>query len=66
LGRRWFLIVGNLISIVGGIICATAQSVNVVIVGMAFAGMGTTGQHFAIAGISELFPHKDRGLAQGK
>jgi hypothetical protein len=35
------VVLGNLIAVVGGIICAMAQSVNVVIVGMAVAGIGS-------------------------
>jgi hypothetical protein len=36
------VVLGNLgVAVVGGIICATAQSVNVVIVGMAVAGIGS-------------------------
>jgi MFS family permease len=66
LGRRWFFIVGNIAAIVGSIICATAQSVNVVIVGMTIGGVGAAGQHLALAAVSEIFSFKARGLAQGK
>jgi MFS family permease len=66
LGRRWFFIVGNVFALVGAIICAAAQSVNVVIVGMTFAGIGAANQQLAMTGVSELFRNKHRSYAQGK
>jgi MFS family permease len=66
LGRKWFVVVGNLLAIIGAIICATAHSVQVVIVGMAIAGLGSCGQQMSLAAISEVFPRKWRGFALGK
>lgn len=40
LGRRWFLVIGNLICTVGHIVVASAKNGNSVIVGMAIAGFG--------------------------
>lgn len=65
LGRRYFFLVGLTSSIIGGIIACTAQSVPVVIVGTAFIGVGTAIQQMIIAAMSEIYPNKYRGYAQG-
>jgi MFS family permease len=61
----YFFIIGNVTALIGAIICAAAQSVNVVIVGMTFGGIGAAHQQLAIAGLSEIFPNKYRAYVQG-
>jgi MFS family permease len=43
-GRRWFFIGGNLVALIGVIVCATAQSIDALIVGSAIYGVGETVQ----------------------
>ena len=66
LGRRWFFIVGNLIALIGTIVCCTAHSIRVVIIGMTFSGVGAASQQLALAAAAEIFPNKYRGYVQGK
>lgn len=66
LGRRWFFIAGNILALIGSIVCSTAHSVRVVIIGMAFAGAGAAHQQMALAALAEIYPNKYRGLVQGK
>lgn len=57
-GRRWFIIGGQVFAIVGSTISATAKSVNVVITGAAFTGIaGGTQQLYPLL-VHELVPNK--------
>lgn len=53
-GRRWFFIGGNVVALVGIIVCATAQNVNALIVGCAIYGLGETVQLSFNVAIGEL------------
>ncbi|RTE70340.1 hypothetical protein BHE90_015270 [Fusarium euwallaceae] len=64
LGRRYFFIAGNTIGIIAGIVAATAQSVQVVVVGTTLSGMAAAFQQLAIAAASEIYPNKYRGFVQ--
>jgi MFS family permease len=62
-GRRWFFIGGGLIALVGNIICASAFSMEQLIVGATVYGIGEATQLcFAIA-IGELVMNKHRPIA---
>jgi MFS family permease len=64
LGRRYFLIGGQLFGVVGSIICAKGNNVNVVIGGSILAGIGgATALLYPII-IHELIPNKHRHWAQ--
>jgi MFS family permease len=65
LGRRWFLIVGNAIGLVGSIIGGTAQSINQLIAGNALLGTAAAVQLSFTIVISELLPAKWRGYGIG-
>ncbi|KAJ3545774.1 hypothetical protein NM208_g2355 [Fusarium decemcellulare] len=64
LGRRYFFIAGNAIGIIAGIVAATAQSVQIVIVGATMSGMAAAFQQLAIAAACEIYPNKYRGSVQ--
>lgn len=62
MGRRWVAIMGCAFIIVGMVICSTAQSMNIFIGGMVFAGIGAgVGELTALAVTSELAPTSQRG-----
>ncbi|KAI0538876.1 fungal trichothecene efflux pump [Xylaria digitata] len=61
-GRRWFFIIGNIVALVGIIICSTAQNVNTLIVGSTIYGIGETVQLSFNVAIGELVPNKYRPL----
>ena len=63
LGRRWFMIAGNLFVPVGYIIAATANNFNQVIAGMAVAGVGGAICQMATFTAPELLPNKWRPAA---
>ncbi|KAF2715467.1 MFS general substrate transporter [Pleomassaria siparia CBS 279.74] len=62
LGRRWFLVGGNLVSTVGHIVVATATGPNSVIAGMAIAGFGGGNCQMAAFALPELLPNKWRHI----
>ncbi|KAI0409938.1 fungal trichothecene efflux pump [Xylaria palmicola] len=59
-GRRWFFIIGNLVALVGIIVCSTAKNVNTLIVGSTIYGIGETVQLSFNVAIGELVPNKYR------
>ena len=63
-GRRYFLIVGQLFGVVGSIICAQAQSVNTLIAGSAFVGVGGAAGLLYPVIIHELIPNRHRPWGQ--
>ncbi|EXJ76287.1 uncharacterized protein A1O5_00795 [Cladophialophora psammophila CBS 110553] len=63
LGRRYFFLVGLTFSIVGAIIACTAKSISVLIVANTILGIGTAMHQMVLAGISEIYPNKWRGIA---
>jgi len=63
-GRRYFLIGGQLTGIIAGIISAKATSVNMLIAGSVLLGFSQTAQLTFPYVIQELVPNKHRGYAQ--
>ncbi|KAK0388896.1 hypothetical protein NLU13_2473 [Sarocladium strictum] len=64
-GRRWVLLCGQAIILVGGIVCACAQSTLNVVAGTTLIGFGAGVIMVAYPGISELLPNKYRGIGLG-
>jgi MFS family permease len=62
LGRRWFLVGGNLICFIGHIVIATAKSASAITAGMALVGFGGANCQMAAFALSELLPNKWRHL----
>src|ERR1700744_2539039 len=62
-GRRNFLLVGNLLAMIGTVVAATATTVNSAIVGGTFVGVATSMRQLAWACLGEIVPKRDRGLA---
>ncbi|KAH7406344.1 fungal trichothecene efflux pump [Phaeosphaeria sp. MPI-PUGE-AT-0046c] len=61
-GRRWVAIIGAGFLILGMIVCSTAQTMNIFISGMVFAGIGAgINELTALAVTSELAPTSQRG-----
>ncbi|KAI1618842.1 siderophore iron transporter [Exophiala viscosa] len=63
-GRRYFLIGGQIFGVVAGIISAKATSINMLIGGSVLMGFSTTVQLTFPYVIQELIPNKYRGWAQ--
>ncbi|KAH8594915.1 major facilitator superfamily domain-containing protein [Bisporella sp. PMI_857] len=63
-GRRWFLIILTFMGIVGSIIVARANSMNMAIAGMCINGLSYGAQPLLHAVVSEVLPRKDRPFAQ--
>ncbi|KAK7224986.1 hypothetical protein V2G26_012989 [Clonostachys chloroleuca] len=61
-GRRWFFIGGNIVALVGIIVCAFAKNVDSLIVGAAIYGLGETVQLSFNVAIGELVPNKYRPM----
>jgi MFS family permease len=64
-GRRNSIMLGNLSGLIGCVISATAQQVNVVIGGGIFIGFATSLQQQAWAALGEIVPKKHRALVLG-
>ncbi|CAI6290664.1 unnamed protein product [Periconia digitata] len=63
-GRRYFIIAGQVLGLVGGIIAATAKSVPTVIGANAFIGLAACAQVMYPLLIAEIVPNKYRGVSQ--
>ncbi|KIW86462.1 hypothetical protein Z517_01860 [Fonsecaea pedrosoi CBS 271.37] len=61
-GRRYVIMAGQGLNIVGGIVAATAQTTKHVIAGSAIVGFGAGLIFVAYAGIPEILPNKYRGM----
>ncbi|KAI0169998.1 putative siderophore iron transporter [Hypoxylon sp. FL1284] len=61
-GRRWFFIGGNVVALIGIIVCSVAQNVDTLIVGSAIYGLGETVQLSFNVAIGELVPNKHRPM----
>ncbi|KAK5061528.1 hypothetical protein LTR84_008072 [Exophiala bonariae] len=61
-GRRYVILVGQLLTIVGGAIACSAQSMNQLIAGEVILGGSIGTVSVAYAGISEILPNKWRGV----
>jgi len=64
-GRRKFLIIGNILGLIGCVMSATAQHINVAIGGGILIGTASACQQVAWAGLTEVVPRKYRSLALG-
>ncbi|KAL2430475.1 hypothetical protein ABEF95_008581 [Exophiala dermatitidis] len=61
-GRRYVILAGQLLTIVGGAVACTAQSMNQLIAGEVILGGSIGTVSVAYAGISEILPNKYRGM----
>ncbi|KAI1076195.1 trichothecene efflux pump [Whalleya microplaca] len=61
-GRRWFFIGGNIVALVGIIVCSAAQNVDSLIIGSAIYGLGETVQLSFNVAVGELVPNKHRPI----
>ncbi|OCK82285.1 MFS general substrate transporter [Lepidopterella palustris CBS 459.81] len=64
-GRRYMLILGNIIALVGAIVCATSDQIWVLMLASCIAGFGGGCQGQASPILSEIFQRKHRGIVQG-
>ncbi|KAH7124335.1 fungal trichothecene efflux pump [Dactylonectria macrodidyma] len=64
-GRRYTMILGNLMLLVGSIVGGVAQNMGTLIAAMAIGGFASGLIFVAYAGISELVPKKYRGVGLG-
>ncbi|KAL9079600.1 MAG: hypothetical protein Q9157_001537 [Trypethelium eluteriae] len=62
LGRRWFLVIGNLITTVGHIVVASAKTSNQITAGMVIIGFGGALCQMAAFALPELLPNKWRHI----
>lgn len=53
-GRRWFFIGGNLVALIGIIVCSVAHNIDTLIVGSAVYGVGETVQLSFNVALGEL------------
>ncbi|CAK7210129.1 hypothetical protein SBRCBS47491_000666 [Sporothrix bragantina] len=65
IGRRYFLIGGQVFGVIGSAICAKATSINMLIAGSTIYGIASSTQLTFPYVIQELVPNKHRGIAQG-
>ncbi|KAK4949977.1 hypothetical protein LTR10_011819 [Elasticomyces elasticus] len=61
-GRRYILMFGQVLLIIGHIIAATANNLNQAIAGMVIIGFGTGSTFVLYPGISELLPNRYRSI----
>jgi MFS family permease len=64
LGRRYFIIAGQALGLVGAIIAATSKNINTLIGANVFIGLGGATQVLYPLLIMEIVPNKHRGTAQ--
>ncbi|KAK7204237.1 trichothecene efflux pump [Myxozyma melibiosi] len=64
-GRRNFLLFGNILSVIGCVMSATAKRVDIVIGGAVFIGAGSSMHQIAWSALSEMVPRKSRSVALG-
>ncbi|OJD39996.1 major facilitator superfamily transporter protein [Diplodia corticola] len=64
-GRRWVTLSGQIITLVGAIVGATAQKTTTVAAASTIIGFGAGVAFVAYPGISELLPNKYRGIGLG-
>jgi MFS family permease len=64
IGRRYFLIGGQLLGVIASVLSAKATSINMLIAGSVVQGFAATAQLTFPYVIQELVPNKHRGYAQ--
>lgn len=64
-GRRYFIISGNILGVIGSIVSATAKSVQILIAGNVLLGLAASTQTSTPAVLGELIPMKHRFLVTG-
>ncbi|RDL41434.1 uncharacterized protein BP5553_01413 [Venustampulla echinocandica] len=64
-GRRYLIIAGNVVSLVGAIVGGTAKSAGMIIAAQTLLGFGCGLVFVGYAGIPELLPNKWRGFGLG-
>ncbi|KAM0339650.1 hypothetical protein ACHAPU_010832 [Fusarium lateritium] len=64
-GRRWVLLSGQTIILVGAIVCAFAETTLRIVTGTTLIGFGAGVIMVSYPGISELLPNKYRGIGIG-
>ncbi|RFN52089.1 hypothetical protein FIE12Z_3641 [Fusarium flagelliforme] len=64
-GRRWVLLSGQTIILIGAIVCALAESTLRIVTGTTLVGFGAGVIMVSYPGISELLPNKYRGIGIG-
>ncbi|OCK74612.1 trichothecene efflux pump [Lepidopterella palustris CBS 459.81] len=64
-GRRNFIIAGNMISVIGTCVAATAKDINTVIAGAVLIGIAGSFRQIAWTSLGELVPKAYRGMAFG-
>ncbi|KAB5517489.1 fungal trichothecene efflux pump [Coniochaeta sp. 2T2.1] len=62
-GRRWFIIGGNVLLLIGFLVGATAKTNTNMLIGMAFIGFGAGNAQLAAFALPELLPNKWRHIA---
>jgi len=62
-GKKWFLVVGPTISVIGAIVAATSKNLNTIIVGQAVGGMGSAMSIVAVPAGMEVVPAKYRPMS---
>lgn len=65
IGRRWFLIGGQLSGVIGAIMGTTAPNINMLIGSTVFTGIAAACQLTYLLLVMEIVPNKLRGWAQG-
>ncbi|KAH8593865.1 major facilitator superfamily transporter [Bisporella sp. PMI_857] len=64
-GRRWPVLIGQALAIVGCSVCAAAQNTNMLIAGQAVNGFASGLIFISYAGVPEMLPNKHRALGLG-
>ncbi|KAJ5698367.1 hypothetical protein N7462_000372 [Penicillium macrosclerotiorum] len=62
LGRRWFLVLGNLVCFIGHIVVASAKTSNQITAGLVISGFGGANCQMAAFALPELLPNKWRHI----
>lgn len=61
-GRRWFLLIANIVNMIGYILCASATNTSMLIAGLGFNGAGSGMAGVALIAAPELLPNKWRHI----
>ncbi|KAF2178609.1 fungal trichothecene efflux pump [Zopfia rhizophila CBS 207.26] len=64
-GRRWFMIGGSILGIIGSIICATSQNIDTILGGTVFIGLAGAVQTSFSFVLMELVANKHRAILTG-